>query len=340
MAARPKARAKAPAAEPESGLLAALKHVGLIAKQIGMHYDVHCVLANRWAIANNGVIALGMRIAEDILIAPHTLKLIGALERCNDNIAITQLASGVSIKSGAFRVNVPTIEPALIPFCEPDRAVAVADDRLRAGFAVLGPLAADGAPFVATASILLQAGSMLATDRVALMEYWHGIDLPPALAVPKAAISIIEKIKRPITGFGYTPGNSVTFWFGEDAWLKAQLYNDAWPIERSLQVLNNGAHALPIPATLREALQAVMPHAENSVVHCLTGKLATSIVDGIGATYEVEGLPGGATFNGERLNDVLAYASTMDIVGTKGVSHFFGENLRGVLCQISNGETQ
>ena len=72
------------------------------------------------------------------------------------------------------------------------KSCAVIDDRIKAAFEAVLPLATDGAQHAHLAAVLLQSGSAVATNGHVLAEYWHGIDLPPMLIPKASAVAILK----------------------------------------------------------------------------------------------------------------------------------------------------
>lgn len=330
--AKPRTKRAKDEQEGATSLVAALKFISIAQKDIGSPYQCHSILSNKWAVAFDGVLALGHPIDEELNACPHTLRLIDALAKCGDSLAVTQTdAERLAIKSGAFRAFVPCVGLQSMPNAAPDQPSAVIDDRLRTALEVVGGLASDNAQHVVTASILLRAGSAVATDRIFALEYWHGIDLPPGIVLPKAAAAAVCKIAKPLAKFGFS-NTTVTFWFADGSWLRSQLYSEPWPnIDR---VLNVKCNPWPVPEKLAEALDAVAPFSGDGNVRFTANLLRSHDVDGLGATFEVTGLPYGPKFNAKKLKILLQHAKVVDFAMPSGIAYFFGENVRGVLAGI------
>lgn len=332
MAPRGKRAKIAATTPPASELIAALKFVAVAQHATGQIYQTHCALGGGTVVAFDGTIAAGQRINEDLTACPHTHRLIDALTKCGDSLAITQIDNGrLSVKSGNFRAFVPCVARDMLLAIQPDPPVAAIDDRLRTGFEIVGNLAADASEHVVTASILLQAGSMVATDRRVMIEYWHGIDLPPGIVLPKAGAAAVVKTKKPLVSFGFSE-NSATFYFNDGSWIKSQLYSVAWPnISRILDV---SANPLPLPDNFYAAVDAVSPFSESDDLHFTDGFMRSHPVDGIGATYEIAGLPAGVVYKAKHLKLVQPYIKTVDFSGKNGIAYFFGDNIRGAITGV------
>lgn len=315
-----------------AAFIAALKFIAIAQRDIGTPFQVHSVLFNKWAVAFDGVLALGHPIEEDLSACPHTLRLIDALAKCGEALSVAQLDTGrLSVKSGGFRAFVPCASFDVMTEVRPDPPIAVIDDRLKLAFEAVAGLASDNAQHVVTASILLRSGSAVATDRSLAIEYWHGIDLPPGLVLPKAAVAAVCKIGKPLAKFGFS-NTTVTFWFEDGSWLRTQLYSEPWPdIDR---VLNVPSKPWPVPPDLAKALEAVAPFSEDGIVRFDTNILRSHDADGMGASYEVTGLPKGPKFNAKRLKIALQHTTNIDFGASNGIAYFFGDNVRGALTGV------
>lgn len=329
MAPRGKRAKAADKTSASSALINALKFVAVAQKDIGQPYQTHVRLADNFAVAFDGTVAAGHKIEEDIKACPHTLRLLDALAKCGESLSITQLdGDKLAIKSDKFKAYVSCVSDAILMPTLPDPPCAVIDDRLKAGFEAVSVLASDNSQHVVTASILLQANSMLATDRHLMLEYWHGIDLPPGLAIPKAGVNALLKVNKPLARFGFSE-RSVTFYFEDGSWVRSQLYSEPWPdVSRILNVTSN---PWPIPETLFKAVDAVAPFSENGAVYFGPNVIRSHASDGIGASYEVNGIPAGPIFRAKHLKIIEPYVKTIDFIGRNGISYFFGESLRGAI---------
>lgn len=327
-------RAKASTDKPSvsSALIAALKFVSVAQRDTGQPFQTHSVLTNNTVVAFDGTVAAGHRIEEDLHACPHTLRLIDALAKCGESLSITQLdGERLSIKSDRFKAFVPCVASNIIDVPLPDPPCAVIDDRLKRGFEVVSVLASDNAQHVVTASILLRAGSMLATNRQVMLEYWHGIDLPPGIVLPKAGVTAVMKAAKPLAKFGFSD-RSATFYFEDGSWIRSQLYSEAWPNVDN--VLNQRSNPWPLPELFYKGLDAIMSFSENGIVYFTPNVLRSHPSDGIGASYEITGLPGGVAYNAKHLKIVEPYVKTIDFVGADGISYFFGENVRGAITGV------
>ena len=333
MAPRPRKRAtEATAAQATNSFVDALRFIGNVTRDIGAPYETHCVLNNNTATAFNGVLAAGIKIEDDIFACPNNKMIVEALSKCGEHLSITQLdASRLSIKSDKFKAVVPCIDPTLLSITQPDQAVAVIDDRLKKAFEVCGVIANEGAQTIYGSSVLMKSGSLVATDGSIMFEYWHGIDLPE-IAIPKSLIQPIVKCSKPLSKFGFS-NSTATFYFEDESWFRSQLFNDQWPDVS--KILNIKSNPWPVPTDFFKALDAVASFSQDGQVYFDSGVLRSHVTDGVGASYEVTGLPKGPIHSIKQLKMIKPYAEQIDFFAegpNSTMLMFFGNNIRGVIA--------
>ena len=325
-------RAKTTAVNPAASLLAALKFVAVAQKKAGTVQQQFGVISGNWAAASNGVLTVATKVEEDLSACPHTYQLIDALSKVGEELAITQLSpTSLAVVSGAFRALIPCVGFGDVGITGPDERCAVIDDRIKAAFEAVLPLATDGAQHAHLAAVLLRSGSAVATNGHVLAEYWHGIDLPPML-IPKASAVAILKAGKALTGFGYS-GPSATFWFEDDSFIKTQLFAEQFP---NYQPLFNceGLNPWPVPDEFYKAVRSIESFSRSGVVFFENGMLASNEQETEASTYKIEGLPEGMGFNAKYLLTVESSFKNVHFDESSNKAFFFGENVRGVLMGI------
>lgn len=329
MTAKARARKSKNETKAASGLIEALRFINVAQKSSGPAFATHCALFNGMAVAYDGVLSVAHRIPDELNACPNTASLLAALAKCGQGFTITHLDSGrLAVKSDKFKAFVPCVAFDEMPQVEPDAKIAVIDDRIKAALAAVVPLASETAQRVAFAATLLQANSAVATNGSVLLEYWHGIDLPPGLLLPKAAVNAILKTPKPLAGFGYSQ-SSATFYFDDESYIKTQLYDERYPNYES--VLDAPSAPLPLPEDFFTAVAAVEPFSENNVCYFADGAMRSHAIESEGASYEIEGLPFPMAFNMQFLRMVEPSFKQVCFDKEKGKALFFGENARGAI---------
>lgn len=324
-------RKQAAQPKPSNGLIDALKFVGLCTSDEGQPFETHVFIGSGWAAAFNSVLAAGQKITEDIYAAPHNTTIINALSKCGENISMTQLdGNRLSIKSDKFRVIVPGLDPSILHLVGPDPVIVGIDDRFREAMEVVSVLNTESEYNIYSASVLLNGGSVVASwQGKVLFEYWHGLDLPPNLAIPKSFVNAIIKTKKKLVGFGFSI-SSITVHFDDESWLRTQLYADKWPdVSR---VFNKRSNPYPVPVGFYEAVAAVAPFSDEGWLYFDAGILRSHPTDAQGASYEVHGLPKGPIFNAKQLMLIKSLAEQVDFLAEGNLLMFFGKNIRGAIA--------
>lgn len=332
----PKPRSKS---QPTNALLEALQFCSVVSEKLGAAYETHIGIRNNWAIAFNGIIAAGAPISEDIQCYPHTLLLVEALSKCDENYSLTQLDNGrLSVKSGKFKAVIPCLDPELMQNAEPDPCIAPLTNAFKDAVEAVGVLANENAQHVLTASVLMNGPSVISTNRVMLLEYWHGLDLPSNIPLPKQFVAALVKQKRDLTGFGFSK-SSATFWFG-NYWLRTQLYSDEWPNVSS--ILDRKANLWAIDLNFFKALESIEAFSIDGNVYSDTNLLMSHADHGVGAEFECTGLPKGFVYPIKQLKILKPFVKRIDWMasGVHDSSYclvFEGDAVRGVISGRQRG---
>lgn len=313
----------------------ALRFASLILKDHGTVGETHVCIKNNWVTAYNGVLAVGHKCDSDLFACPQIKLAIEALSKCGQNIAITQLdANRLSIKSDRFKAIIPCVNLSLLEPPVPDPSIAVIGDNLKTAFEIAGLLQTDNAQTIYGASVLMNGQSLISSlSGQMIIEYWHGIDLPTGLAIPKALIAPLSKINKKLVGFGFSTW-SVTFYFEDESWIKSQLYSEQWPdIHR---VFDCVANVQQFPADFWSALDAVAPFSEALAYFC-EGRLRSHAAEGVGAEFELPGLIGGPIYPARQLAALRSWATHVDFQahGANGpVLYAVGKQARAVIAGV------
>jgi hypothetical protein len=327
----PKSRTKIE--QPKSELLQALEFCSVVAEKLGAPHETHIGLRNKWAIAYNGIVAAGSPIPEDIYCYPHTLLLMEALSKCDESYSLTQLNSSLSIKAGKFKATIPTLDPLLMHDAIPDPQIVGITNKFKEAVEAVGVLASENAQHVLTASVLMNGASVISTNRVMLLEYWHGLDLPSNIPLPKEFVKALTKQKKNLTGFGFS-NSSATFYFEDGCWLRTQLYADEWPdVSR---ILNRDANLWSIDPNFFKALDSVAAFSEDGNVYSRLNLLCSHADEGKGATYECNGIPAGFIYPIKQLMIMKPFVKSIDymcngIADSTYCLYFSGDECRGVI---------
>lgn len=324
-------RGRKKAEQSSSTLVTALKFVALaLTDTKAAPQFTHVTLRRNLASIYNPVFAVGHPIPDDIDAMPKLDDFLNALSKCGQSVSMTHLDSGrLSVKSDKFRAFVPCFELPM-PHITPDAPCAAIDDRLRAAFEVVAGIPAHITGREWASAVLLQSGSVVACDGFSLAEYWHGIDLPPNLLIPKVSVDALLKAKKPLQKFGFSE-TSVTFYFEDGSWLKTQLLQAQYPDYN--RILGKESNPWPLPECFWDAVKAVASFNEQGIVYFNNHTMSSHPTGEVGAHYDIVGLPDNKAYNGKFLLQFEGKADKFDFSSGDNC-FFFGPNLRGAIAGI------
>lgn len=329
------------------GLAKALTFVSQGVEEGGDTYKAHARIVNGYVVTFNGQICVGHPIEEDLQICPHIPTWIAAINKSGKRMDMAVNDRGnLQVNGENIRAIVPCILPEFMPPLMPDQKIAELGDNLKEGFKVLLPLVAEDSDRIHEMSILLRANSMVAVNGVVMFEYWHGIDLPPDLYIPKGAAKAVAAVPEKLEGFGWTPGRTVTFWFEGGAFIQTAVMEGKWPDVDTVFATTNGEPA-KLHAGFFDGIEAVASFSADGAVHFDTDKIRSGYAnygeDGAvyGATYDVPGMVKGHSFTVKHLKLIKPVCELIDYWSHDERALFFGltpkdgetPKIRGVLMK-------
>lgn len=326
-----KMRPRKSQAQTDNPLLNTIRQLSLIQKDEGSVLETHISLRNGWAVAFNGVIAMGEPIKEDLATCPNGLLLKEALSKCGQGFSITQNEHNLLIKSDKFKALVPCLSLTELQPAFPDNPVAQIDDRLKASLEQVVPVALDE-NFLLTASVLIHSGTCTTTDRKVIIQSWHGTDLPPNLVIPRAVIKPLISNPKKLAQFGFS-NSSCTFYYEDGSWLKTQFFKEQWPDINS--ILDRKSSPLSIPENFYDGVKSLEKFSDTGFVYFDSNVMRSHEEDGKGASYQVYGLPKGPVLNIKQLKMIEPLIKTADFLvphADHKMTLFFGERVRGAIA--------
>ncbi len=333
----PRAKRSTTATAPATGnaFADALRFCALICKDHGAINETHVHITNNWATASNGTLSVGHKCDSNISACPQIKLATEALSKCGQSFALVASSNNqLTIKSERFKAIIPCISPELLPPAMPDPPIAEIDNRLREAFEVCGLLQTDNAQTIYGLSILLNGQSMISSlSGQMIVEYWHGINLPQGMAIPKALIAPLSKINKKLTKLGCSPF-SITLYFEDESWIKSQLYAEAWP--NVSRVFDCKANLEQFPADFWTALAAVSPFTEG-LVYLRDGKLHSHAQESTGASYDLSGMVGSWCYPARQLALLRSFATHVDFQAQTANGHCLyaiGKNARAVIAGV------
>jgi DNA polymerase III sliding clamp (beta) subunit (PCNA family) len=312
-------------------MLAELKFVvGSVAKKDYLPALTHFCIENGTVRGFNGTLALCSPIPFDISCKPKAIPLVQAIRNCTDTIALSMTATGrLSVKSGKFKAFVECIEgPSNHVEPEGDRIDFDGEAFLK-GIKSVSDYMGDDASRPWSNGVLLKGQSAFATNNVIVVEYWTGVDFPIVVNIPRPAVKEILRIDE-APEYAQTTDSSFSLHYSDGRWIRTQLLPSDWP--DLARILDQPCNPQPVNPELFAGLEVIKPFADKlGRVTFHEGAVCTSLVEGDGAKYDVEGLPDNGSYNVEMLASLAGVVHTIDLTTYPKPCIFYGERLRGAI---------
>jgi hypothetical protein len=320
--------------DEENTLLQALQFVSAVQpKRSTVAAFSHCRLFGNHLSATGPILAASIAIQEDIECCPDTQKFIQALKQCPEAVNLTLLPTKeLSIKSGNFQATIPCIDQANIPPICADKKQTEVEVYFQQALEKVGAISDERSKLILYSSVIMLAGSVIATNGEVIMECWHGCTTPHGLIVPKLFISFLHRTRgKTLYSIGWSL-DSLTAYFPGDAWLKTRLPVD--PDLPNLQdFLNLPCTPIPAPFGLWAAVDRLAPFSTDDRIYFRDEGICTDRYKTDGAINLCEGLPTGLSFPISALQLVAPVAEKLAFNVTEKLSYFFGNKVRGALAQ-------
>lgn len=320
-------------------LIAALKFVGQI---LHKKDNAYCVMQNGFVFARSESIFIGTKIEEDLNCIPHLFKLLDALQKCKHEVVITQVSEReLTVESGDFKASVDCMDLNSIYLPDRLQPCAVLDNTLKTAFENIYGILVETHIENICKNVFVKSGSMFSTNRFAILEYWHGINLPEML-IPKQAAKAICKTEKELSGFGYSNGIEATFYYKDESFVHVLLTqrneSDSKIIDKAMSMLNrNDLNFWEVPENFFIATKNVASFTEQGTVY-FDGNGINSNNDGnLATSYKVDGLPVGMAFNARLLLSVQHAMSKVAFLSEEKKCYFIGNgnNIRGLVAAWS-----
>lgn len=314
-----------------SELLDAVKFIALVQRKQVEITRSYCVINNGYISASNGVLSAGITVSDSLSCCPNTIKFVTALSKCKNELSITENDNDtITVKSGPFKAVVQCVKISEMPLIYPDEALYNLNNDFTKALDICAPLASEKEDKVEMSSILLRSRSVIASNGFMLLNYWHGVDMPDNMVLPKVATDAIVKSGKTLAKFGFSK-TSITFYFDDGSWIKSQLFDEEWTDISTL--LDSPSNPWPVPDNFFIGLDHVLPFCDSESVYFKENSLASHEEETKATTYEVIGLPVGKIYSGKALKSLENIVDKFDFKTYDNRCMFFGleGKLRGLL---------
>jgi hypothetical protein len=329
-----KARGTGADKEQELELLKALRFINVAQNPAGQAaYQKHCRFSQNQVIAFDGILSAGYPVQEQMDGCPNTELLIDALAHVRGAYSLTLLDTlSLVVVSGDYRGLVPCLRPVEIEHVVNDPPNYELNDGWKLAALEAGSFCTDNATTVMGASVLTQEYSVLGTNGMALIERATGCHTPAGLVVPMAFVKAVAKTDLKLQRFGFSQG-SLTFYFENGAWIRTQLYQEAYPDLSGMFRMMEAATATEVPEALFTAVKAVQKFSETGVIWIDRDQVRSHETTDIGAQHRCADLPFTTKVNAKNLMTCQPFFKRADFTGNDNAVVFFGEQVRGLLAK-------
>lgn len=262
-------------------------------------------------------------------------KFIRAIIACKGDPTIVRQDDGtVKVSHKRFRVTLPSLKAEDYPAIgfKPDDAVKVSAP---AGFLEalrkLAPFISRDASRPWSMGVCLNKTHFYATNNVTLARVpvtWNG----PVINLPSFVVEELLDINQPILEIWASP-SAISFKF-EGAWMRSQLYADAWPT--SIPSMFNAERSfIPVPEGLLEAVEQLIPFCPDvkfPSIHFTDGGITTA--NGLQSAEIGFDWAGVGVYRAEVLQTVLRVATEWDPTAYPKPVFFNGNGIQGMMVGV------
>ena len=272
----------------KSQLAHALDYVNIVTGGVA-NYAPYCHFDLGWLVGYDGVVGAGTRVHEQLNVCPQTDLFRHAVHRAGGNLSLTERPDGTLYVSGtSVRTAIPCFPATQIPNVVPDAAHLPVSPTLAPALVAISKIAAARHETVIGSSVLLKSDSIVGTDGATIVEGHHGSQLPGRWVLPREFCDALAKVKLMPTHCGWG-ADTFTLWFGPDAWLRTNTYEDKYP-DTDLwfaRLMSSVGEYRPIPAGLLQGIETLKPFRDGPVLGIMPYGLNTR-PDGTGTVYQLE----------------------------------------------------
>lgn len=303
----------------------------------------HFMIDGGWIQGNNGRLAISARCGEleGITAAIPGKQFVDAVDACEGEPKLTLKERHLLLTQGALRVRLPLADIKQYPRSEPDLLEWETDAPLLPVLAAVVPFIAADASRPWSIGMWVTADYAYATNNVILVrgktDFLTGTDV--SFNLPIFAVNELLRIGKEPVGFGFTPGQSITFYYADQSWLKTQVLVSEWPmptVEKLLEPTRDKKIKIPkVPDGLAKAVQVILPFAVDQKFPLVVfgdNRIATPAGDH-GAELDGYSLPK-STHNAVMLKLVLADCTHLLLREYPALTLFRTPVLDGVLVPV------
>lgn len=302
-----------------------LRFIALASNAKGADHESHCRVENGWIVSTDGLISCGHPINLGANFNPKTENLKKLLTQFSKDFSIVSGSeSSATFTCGDFTSVIPCVTGGEINEVTPDHYWGPVNQTLLDGFKAVETVLISKAAFVSHNCIRLDSNLVTGFNGTSVLQYWHGWTVPLGVSIPKQAVKAVLKAGKELVGIGYGL-ESVTFYFRDGAWIKTQVYQEAYPDLDTCfnQPMNYGV----VPTELFSKLKFLRSIAESDSIFIRDGAVSDYPNDEKGSKFSFKELEGLDTIfsyrelnlgDSELFNQVSITNDCCSFVGTHG----------------------
>lgn len=317
--------------KPVDQVLENLKMLGLVVKKSGTVQETHINIRDGFATACIGELMVGCPLVFEVNAIVKYHDLLEAKKVAGLEFACTATGGQLVIVAGEVRMVIGTDHSEVWASPQPDRPVAPATDRLRTALIAVAPFATGDRQELR--GVLCKEWTTVATNGHCLLEVWHGVDMPPNLRLPVSFVKKLEKIKRPITQFGFSE-SSFTLWFEDGSFIRTAMYPGAYAGYSKVFEDSREFELVDLPDEFYKTLKSLKGFAKDGVVYFKDGQIYTAKQAESASSFKHEAIPNGFGFNIEYLLLIAPHAPTVKFMDGCDKIQFECGNARGAVMGI------
>lgn len=303
-------------------------------------------ISGKRVVASDGTATIAVPVDTDISVnadGDKLLRVIAQLKTDAPNVYVTA-TNRLGLSAGTFRAFVPCVE-SIYEYPTPEGTeIVIADPHdFLAALSAVAVFADAKNPHDWARGVVVRDGCVYATNNHILVQRWLGVAFPRNIILPAVTVDLLAKLKIEPTRILCAP-NSITFFFGEGAYLRSALLTSPPP---DLAQIVEATHSWYTPddfalvditeacATVVEATDAKHVFVERKQVTAIDGDTTAQVTIDCPASPEV----GGALFAWRDLKLALPAATRGAAFHKMPERHgaFLGDRMRGVIIGLKGG---
>lgn len=317
--------------KPIDQVLENLKMLALVVKKKGTIQESYIRIHDGFAYASLNELTIGCPFPFNADSIVNHNDLLEAKKVCGNEFSCAVLDGQITIVAGNLRLVVATDYSDVWTCPQADGPVAPATDELRRALIDVAPFSTNDRDDIT--GVLCQAYTAVATNGHAMLESWHGVDMPPNLRLPVSFVKKLEKIKRRITQFGFSD-HSFTVWFEDGSFIRTAMYRGPYANYSAAFTDTDEFDLVDLPDEFYKTLKSLVAFAKDGVVYFKDGRIYTSKNAEAASSFQHEAIPNGFGFNIKYLLLIAKHAPTVKFMHSCDKIQFECGNTRGAVMGI------